>query len=69
LEEVSESRPRYPPNDPRYNPTKEEAIEMKKQYMIEQMEGYSKVRYNTLTWTLREKKINELKTNHQLLSF
>jgi hypothetical protein len=56
LEEVSEPRPRYPPNDPRYNPTKEEAIEMKKQYMIEQMEGHSKVRYNMLTWTLREEK-------------
>lgn len=47
LEEGSDHRPIYPPNDPRYNPTKEEAIEMKKKYMIEQLEGHSKVRYNS----------------------
>lgn len=43
LEEGSDHRPIYPPNDPRYNPTKEEAIEMKKKYMIEQLEGHSKI--------------------------
>lgn len=35
--------PRYSPDDPRYNPSKEEALEKKRSYMLQQLVGFSMV--------------------------